>query len=98
MKQGGKTARRMSQGLIIFLIANCVAFTVPFVLMCHPIQSVWSIGYACLDVAALEIWRSIPHIVTDLIMIVLPLPTVKKLHVSRPMKVRIGVTFIAAAM
>ncbi|KAI1403214.1 hypothetical protein F4819DRAFT_236498 [Hypoxylon fuscum] len=52
----------------------------------------------CIDKGALYIWSSFPNIVTDAIMLFLPLPVIWKLRVTTQLKVALTITFLIGSM
>lgn len=87
--------------LAVFLIVNWVTFTVAAFLMCTPFEYLWNKtipGGHCLDLKLLFLWSAFPNIVTDLVMLVLPLPVVWKLNTSRNTKIGLTITFVTGSM
>lgn len=82
-------ARWTSLFLVIFLVANCVAFLVPSILVWY-LTSIYPY--------ILGTWISVPNIVTDLIMLVLPVQMVCALHISRAKKAALMIVFLAGGM
>ena len=55
-------------------------------------------GGHCNNIEAHFIYASIPNIVTDVAMILLPIPVVWNLHVPRHVKLGLVMTFLVAGM
>ncbi len=75
-------------------LAISIFFTTIF--QCSPVAYAWNKSVSdhgkCINVVAYFRWISLPNILTDLVMLVLPLPLLWKLHTSLGQK--IGLTFI----
>jgi hypothetical protein len=86
---------------VILTIGNCVAnFFVTFA-VCRPLNFLWDKsvpGGTCLDINAWWRWASLMNIVTDVIMLVLPLPHVYKLQAPKKVKIGLGITFTTGSM
>lgn len=84
-------------GLVILVaLADIVAtFT-----ECIPISKLWdpSIDGHCANIGQLYRLGTLPNVVIDLLMLVLPLPVVWKLHVSRQVRIGLTVTFLTGSM
>jgi hypothetical protein len=81
--------------LIGLVIATWVGESVAGCLQCLPIQYQWdkgAMGGRCFNQLAYYRFLSLPNIATDTVMLVLPMPTVWRLHTTRSQKV--GLTFI----
>ncbi|KAI9652959.1 MAG: hypothetical protein M1831_006288 [Alyxoria varia] len=88
----GSKTKLLTKGLLIILIANGVAFFWYMVFFCGDPRNNFDINPKpgkCLDVWVATVSRSIPHIVTDLVMLYLPFPTIHRLRL--PLKQRVGV-------
>ncbi|KAF2229183.1 hypothetical protein EV356DRAFT_581024 [Viridothelium virens] len=85
----------------VFLVANCIAFTIASILICVPPSYYWS-SYAltgedpsnkCINTTALSLAYNPPHIATDIVMLVLPIRTLWKLNISLAKRVGLVLTF-----
>lgn len=76
-----------------------IYFIVCFVLIfaaCRPFAFNWDYsipGGKCYDIMSMYRYVSIANIVFDLIILALPMPGIYKLHVKRPVKIGLFVTF-----
>lgn len=102
-------ARIITLGTSAFLVSNGIAFFVAQIVLCHPPSYYWEIHtFAipntpaakknCINLSAIAIAINPPHIVSDIVMMVLPLPTVWRLHISRANKVGLTIAFLAGSM
>jgi hypothetical protein len=55
-------------------------------------------GHCDLDTGLFFRWASFPNIITDIVMLVLPLPTVWGLHLPKTQKLGLTVTFVMGSM
>lgn len=68
---------------------------------CRPISSVWDKSITnpqCLNLAAIYLAGAITSIVTDVILMILPMPMLWKLQMSRPKKLGIAMVFVVASL
>ncbi|KAI9687164.1 MAG: hypothetical protein M1822_002575 [Bathelium mastoideum] len=87
--------------VIAFLVANCIAFTVASILICTPPSYFWTVyifgaqdpEHKCIKTAALTLGYNPPHIVTDLIMLVLPIRALWRLNIDRSKRIGLIITF-----
>lgn len=82
-------------GLIV--VAWCVAQSFVALLACIPIQSAWdsSIPGRCVSMEAASVGSSVTDILTDFILLVLPVPMVWNLQISFRRKIGVVGVFIA---
>ena len=74
--------RWITKGIMAFEVVNMIAWLVPTIAVCIPIAQYWSPGSLdrrCIDIDKFGTWISFPRIISDLIMITLPLPMLYKL-------------------
>ncbi|TVY84800.1 hypothetical protein LSUE1_G000829 [Lachnellula suecica] len=79
------------------LISTCVASWITNFCMCTPFPYLWDktiVGGHCIDQTKEFIWISFPNIVSDVAMMILPLPILWKLHTSKSQKVGLIITFL----
>ncbi|KAF2682951.1 hypothetical protein K458DRAFT_432368 [Lentithecium fluviatile CBS 122367] len=88
--------RRAAYALAVVVVSNGIAGVVTSLASCQPFSARWQgVEYAalhCIDTVAYWRWISFPNILTDVVMIVLPLPVIWGLQMSQ--KERIGLTLI----
>ena len=96
-----RTYRRITKGLAAVLIVFCFACVLVTSLSCRPFAYIWDNtieGGYCIDLLAFFRSVSIPNLVTDLIILVLPLPVIWKLHVTFAQKVGLTFTFLTGSV
>lgn len=94
------TTRRIVDALIVFLIANCIAWFVPTTVACRPISYLWggAMEGKCINTELFGVWIPFPHIVTDLIILILPLPILWNTQLKTAKKVGLIITFVAGSI
>jgi len=69
---------------------------------CSPVAYAWDKtipgGHCSNNVQAHIRWGSLPNIITDVVMLILPLPVVWKLNTSRRSKIGLTITFLTGSM
>jgi hypothetical protein len=93
--------RKICWFLAGLLIANCVASAVTGFLICTPLNYFWDRripGGHCLNITAYLRWIGVNNIVTDVAMLLLPLPIIRKLQISRNLKIGLTFTFATGSM
>ncbi|KAK9779539.1 putative Integral membrane protein [Seiridium cardinale] len=93
-----KTVRVIMTFTAGVLISTSVASIIADLAACTPFSATWGPPEVqathCINKEALFIWSTLPNIVTDVIMLVLPMPIVWRLHTSTQMKGALTVTFL----
>ena len=88
--------RHATYGIICLVIANTIAWLVPSITVCRPISAYWSLQGnrgKWLDTDILGTWISLPNIVTDMMMLILPMPILWKTQMGVPKKLGLILTF-----
>ncbi|KAF5872207.1 putative integral membrane protein [Botrytis fragariae] len=85
-----------------FMIANWIGTTVAMSQICHPVQFFWNQkipgGGKCFNIVDFLRWSSFMNIITDLAMLVLPIPVVLELQMSKKMKAGLVITFALGSL
>ncbi|KAF4635271.1 hypothetical protein G7Y89_g2823 [Cudoniella acicularis] len=85
-----------------FLTANWLGTTVAITQVCKPLSFFWDQtlpgGGTCFHITNFLRWSSFMNIVTDLAMLVLPLPAVWEIQTSKQMKVGLTITFMLGSL
>jgi hypothetical protein len=69
--------------------------------MCQPLAFQWDKaipGGHCIDEQHFFVWASIPNIVTDVAIILLPLPLIYKLQISKMQKLGLAFSLLAGSL
>ncbi|KAJ5100511.1 hypothetical protein N7456_006563 [Penicillium angulare] len=90
--------RAITYTLMAITVATFLAIGLTATFSCTPVSYQWeqSIPGAkgkCIDVTVFYDWMSFPNIVTDAIMLVLPLPMIFRLHLSQRQKIGLACIF-----
>lgn len=83
------------------LILLTVAFVMAFSFACRPFSANWDLSRpdgACINKTALFIWASVPNIITDIIILVLPAPLIWRLHATTRLKIGLTITFAVGSL
>lgn len=84
------------------IVASGFAGVVASLASCHPFSARWKgVEYAyfhCIDTVAYWRWISLPNIVTDVVMLVLPLPVIWGLRMSKKERAALTFIFITGSM
>lgn len=83
------------------IILNGIVIQITQLAMCIPIQYNWNKkipGGHCIDQEQFFRWATIPNIVTDLALFLLPMPVVWGLQMSAPRKIGVIITFCLGCM
>ncbi len=78
------------------LTASWLANTIVGFIDCIPLAYLWDKtipGGRCIDTNSWFIWASLVNIITDVAMLLLPLPSVWQMHTSTNVKIGLTVTF-----
>ncbi|KAI0442665.1 hypothetical protein F4803DRAFT_350104 [Xylaria telfairii] len=85
-------------GLGFILIAAPFGSLIAVLAACHPFSANWGSAEVqathCINKEALFVWNSFPNIVTDFVMLIIPLPIVWRLHATLQLKLGLTVTFL----
>lgn len=97
----GKWVRRLTWTVAIFLALYIIGTIIATSLLCRPLAYNWDKtipnGHCANKLAAYR-YVSIPNIVSDIAIIVLPIPTLWKLHLPIPKKVGVALTFLTGGL
>lgn len=82
------------------MIGSCIGGIIAAMLICRPMARFWdpSIPGECYDIRNFLLWVGFPNLVTDVILLVLPLPLIWNLQVSKQQKISLLITFLAGSV
>ncbi|KAJ5644216.1 uncharacterized protein N7484_006723 [Penicillium longicatenatum] len=80
------------------VVGNWIAVTIAGGLACQPISYFWTGEGNCIDINSYLRWGGFANILTDLVMLVLPIPVVWNLHASTRLKTGILITFLLGSL
>ena len=80
-----KSVLRILQVLASVVLAWQIAIISGYTWECRPIQKAWDtmVPGTCIDMKKMWLGNAIPNILTDIVIIIIPLPLVWKLHLPR---------------
>ena len=95
-----KSIRYVTYGTIVFIIVNMIAWLVPSIVVCLPIHAFWSSsgGGRCINTNTLGTWISLPHIISDIVILIIPLPVIWRAQMSLGRKIGLFITFLSGSM
>jgi hypothetical protein len=84
------------------LIGNSIASTIVILAACKPFSANWGPvevqATHCINKEALFVWATLPNILTDAVLLAVPIPIVLRLHASNGLKVGLLATFLFGSM
>ncbi|KAF4632621.1 hypothetical protein G7Y89_g5501 [Cudoniella acicularis] len=97
---GTSRARYSIYALFTILSLYALILTVLELGTCWPIAANWDTipGSRCLNKRVVATWITIPNIVTDIWMLILPTPIIWKLHAPKRLKIGLSFTFLVGSI
>jgi hypothetical protein len=95
-----RTVRIVVWTLAGILVLQSISNIVALLAACQPFEANYNPtipGAKCMDKELFFTWASIPNVVTDLAMLILPLPIVWGLHNTRRIKIALTFTFLVGS-
>lgn len=96
-----KVTRIICYGTAGIIVANWLGATIAELLSCKPLNYFWDKTLPdghCFDINAWYRWSSLNNIITDVIMLVLPIPHILRLHMSTRLKLGVSTTFLLGSL
>ena len=96
-----KSNRYVIYALMGILIGLTISTVVTALVACIPFAANWDPtlpGARCIDKEAFFRWGSLPNIITDIIMLILPMRIVWNLHTTTRLKVGLTITFLFGSL
>ena len=92
--------RLMIKFCIVYMLLFQMSFILVSIFICTPIHSFWDLSEPskCIDSVDFYVANSALNIFTDLVILILPMPIVWKLHVSRKQKTVLSLVFVLGSM
>ncbi|TGJ78330.1 hypothetical protein E0Z10_g10432 [Xylaria hypoxylon] len=88
--------------IIFILIGTSIATVVALLVACRPFSANWGPPEVqnthCIDKEPIFVWGTLPNVITDAIMLVIPLPIVWKLHMATNLKMALTITFLVGGI
>jgi len=94
------TTRYITYAVAVIVTAHAIAAILVSLFQCRPLSLLWAIDrHGCTtNITMFFRWNSIPHVITDITMFILPIPQVWSLRTSVRVKVGITFTFLTASV
>ena len=82
------------------IVANCVGSSIAGFFICQPLNFLWnqSIPGHCFQINQWYRWVRLVNIISDVVILALPIPHVLQLHTSIRMKVGLLITFLLGSV
>ncbi|KAF2152521.1 hypothetical protein K461DRAFT_278758 [Myriangium duriaei CBS 260.36] len=96
-----RVQRIITFALIGILLATALAEIISAFLECRPFRYIWDktiVGGTCVNINALYRYASLPGVITDLVMLLLPLSIVRQLQASLKVKIGLATTFLFGSL
>ncbi|KAF7917047.1 uncharacterized protein EAE97_012067 [Botrytis byssoidea] len=87
--------------LITIVVCLAIADIISGATLCTPVAYLWDKtipGGHCIDIVTFYRWGTLPNAITDVFMLILPLPVVWKLHTSKRVKIGLTITFLTGSI
>jgi hypothetical protein len=96
----GKRFRWSCYACLSYCGMSLTAFTFALAFQCNPVQSVWNrfISGQCIDVNIVGYVGAVLSIVEDVVLMVLPIPELRKLQISGRKRIAVSLMFILASL
>lgn len=93
-------ARHATIAVGVILILQTIAILLTIIFQCQPLSTVWTTlkRDSCIDIQSFFAYSSIPNIVTDIAILVLPLPSIWNMNASVQLKFGITITLLTGSM
>ena len=96
-----KFSRLCCYGTAAIIVLTAVVNIPTTIWQCSPVEYLWDKSDPkgwCFDLVLHFRYGSLPNIVTDVIMLILPMPVIWKLHTSRRVKIGLAATFLTGSV
>lgn len=92
--------RYLVYAMIAYIWAWAISELLVAIFQCHPIAYQWdtTIDGRCINRLAFYRWISIPNLVHDVALLVIPAPMVWKLQISKQQKMALSLVFLLASL
>ncbi|TRX88382.1 hypothetical protein FHL15_010695 [Xylaria flabelliformis] len=84
--------------VVFIMIGTSIATVITLFVACRPFSANWGPPEVqqthCIDKEPLFVWGTLPNVITDAILLIIPLPIVWKLHMATNLKMALTVTFL----
>jgi hypothetical protein len=91
----------ISNAMIVVLSLSITAKLILVSIVCRPFAANWNPnipGERCFDMKSVSAWSTLPNIITDVVMLLLPIPLIWSLHTRLRTKIQLTFTFALGSM
>ena len=83
-----------------FLVTNCIASLITVFVICRPFNYMWTNapGGRCGDFNTWYKWNAMANILTDIVLLILPIPMIRELKATTRVKIGLALTFALGNM
>jgi hypothetical protein len=94
----GKT-RYITYAICVITIIHATVLILTIIFQCTPISKIWTITTTghCINPSAFFAWSSLPTLIIDVVMMILPLPTILKLKLNKQVQIGVVITLLTAS-
>ncbi len=93
---------RISTWVLAAIISGtAIAVSLATIFQCSPVQYAWDKSLpegTCTDVASFYVYCSVPNVITDVAILLLPIPMILRLHTNQSQKVGLSLVFLLGTM
>lgn len=91
---------KLTKYAMVFFAAKVIAFFFPLIFQCHPLPAIWdpNVDGVCLSVPAISYAGAALSITEDIILLILPIPTLWKLQLDKPKKMLVALLFSVGSL
>jgi hypothetical protein len=96
-----KWSRWTLMATAVVVAANGLVYIPTTIWQCNPINAAWDYsikGATCNNVKLHYSFLGLPHILTDLVMLIVPIPIIARLQMDRTIKAGVMATFLSGSM
>ncbi|KAF4632946.1 hypothetical protein G7Y89_g5178 [Cudoniella acicularis] len=92
--------RHVAHLIGVILIAQTIAIVFTVIFQCKPVSLIWTTAErgSCIDTQEFFAYTSIPNVITDFAMLVLPLPTIWNMKATVQLKIGVTITLLTASI
>lgn len=84
----------------LILIGNCVGTIIAALCVCIPLNALWdpSISGQCININQFYRWARLANVLSDVVVLALPIPHILSLHATKKTKLGLMITFLFGGM
>lgn len=84
----------------LILIGNCVGTIIAALCVCIPLNALWdpSVSGQCININQFYRWARLANVLSDVVVLALPIPHILSLHATKKTKLGLMITFLLGGM